>query len=1174
MSRLHLARRGLWHYLPSHLGTLLGVTVAVAALTGALLVGDSLRGSLREHALQRLGGFTHALIATRTFPDSLAQRIQGTNPAPLLLMPAALANPASGARAQNATALGIDQRFGVGLKPSFDFGAMPRRGAVLNAAAARALGAKSGDELLLRLDRPSAVSADTLMGRREDRTLTLRLRIHAVITPEQRGDFNIRPGQAEPLNVFLPIAELQNAIEQPGAANLLLFQHGTGELLNPPNDATAVVQQSIAPSLTLPDFGLKLREIEKSRTLVLESDSMLLAPAILERATAAAKLIGAHRAAISAYLATSIEKLDDADESPVASRPISANAIPYSTLVAVPGAGPPLSAMLAQSGDAAQPLRPGEVAINAWTARELGASRGDRILLRYDITGEFGKLESRAASFTIARVVEMTPAATDPTLVPDYPGITDTDDLADWDPPFPLDLKRIQPRDEKYWDDYRAAPKVFVTIEDAERMWGQNAATIGMFTSLRITPKTVRNAAASDAAASAPAAAFEQELLRTLTLDDGGLTLKDLQAELAQAARGNTDFGGLFIGFSFFLIAAAMMLIVLLFRLAVERRVKQVGLLAAVGFTPAAARSVFFAEGALLAAIGALLGVAAAAGYAWLMLAGLRGWWSAAAQAPFLRLHVTPATAAIGAGVGFALALLAIALGLRGLQTNSAARLLTGGAIDAPSSTHRPRWPLITLALGLLATAIGILGGAMGWMPAAGGFFLAGAGGLAAALAFFRTSISPRTAESSQSLSDIRHSLFASSTAALAWRNLQRSPGRAILIAGLIASATFLLTALEAFRLSPTDPHDRAGGAGGCALVAEATTPLAADPNTAAGRAALGVDDVGNPGLRDARLWPFRLRPGDRTSCLNLYQPGEPRVLGAPRAFIERGGFAFAGVMKSAQAASQPIAGDGAANPWRLLEQPAGADGAIPAIGDEAAVQWQLHKGLGQTLTIRDENGVERPLRFVALLSGSVLQSELIISEENFRRLFPSRDGYSVFLVETPRGGERAASDALERAYEHFGLDAELSEERLRAFFAVQNTYLSTFQTLGGFGLLLGTCGLAGVVLRTLLERRRELALMSAVGFSAARLERMVLLEHAYLALAGLLIGVLPALLAIGPQLAARAQGGAMWSATNLLPLVGSGRLVLIVAATALLATWLALRGLRRMNLVGGLREE
>ncbi|MDX2200390.1 MAG: ABC transporter permease [Phycisphaerae bacterium] len=1167
MSRLHLARRSLSHYLPSHLGTLLGITVAVAALTGALLVGDSLRASLRDHALRRLGGFTHALIATRTFPDTLAQRIQGTNPAPLLLMPAALANPASGARAQNATALGIDQRFSVGLKPSFDFGAIPRRGAVLNAAAARALGAKSGDELLLRLDRPSAVSADTLMGRREDRTLTLRLRIHAVITPEQRGDFNIRPGQAEPLNVFLPIAELQNAIEQPGAANLLLFQHGSLELLNPPNDATAVVQKSIAPSLTLADFGLKLREIEKSRTLVLESDSMLLAPAILDRAAAAAKSISAHRAAISAYLATSIEKLDDADESPIASRPIAAGAIPYSTICAVPGAGPPLSAMLAESGDAAQPLRPGEVAINAWTARELGAARGDRILIRYDITGEFGKLESRADAFTIARVVEMTPAATDRTFVPDYPGITDTDDLADWDPPFPLDLKRIQPRDEKYWDDYRAAPKVFVTLEDAERMWGQNAATIGMFTSLRITPKSSRNAPATDAAASAPAAAFEHELLRTLTLDDGGLTLKDLHAEIAKAARGNTDFGGLFIGFSFFLIAAAMMLIVLLFRLAVERRVKQVGLLAAVGFSPRAARSVFFAEGALLAAIGALLGVAAAAGYAWLMLAGLRGWWSAAAQAPFLRLHITPATAAIGAGVGFALALLSIAIALRGLQTNSAARLLTGGAIDAPAIDRRPRWPMITLTLGLLATAIGIVGGALGWMPAAGGFFLAGAGGLAAALALFRTSITPRAAEPS-------NSRFASSTAALAWRNLQRSPGRAILIAGLIASATFLLTALEAFRLSPADPHDRAGGAGGCALVAETSTPLAADPNTAAGRAALGVDDASHPDLREVRLWPFRLRPGDRTSCLNLYQPGEPRILGAPRAFIERGGFAFAGVMKAAAAASQPSSAEDRGNPWRLLEQPADADGAIPAIGDEAAVQWQLHKGLGQTLTIRDENGVERPLRFVALLSGSVLQSELIISEENFRRLFPSRDGYSVFLIETPRGGERAASDALERAYEHFGLDAELCEERLRAFFAVQNTYLSTFQTLGGFGLLLGTCGLAGVVLRALLERRRELALMSAVGFSAARLERMVLLEHAYLAVAGLMIGALPALLAIGPQLAARARGGAMGNFTNLLPLLGSARLVLIVAATALLATWLALRGLRRMNLVGGLRGE
>ena len=65
---------------------------------------------------------------------------------------------------------------------------------------------------------------------------------------------------------------------------------------------------------------------------------------------------------------------------------------------------------------------------------------------------------------------------------------------------------------------------------------------------------------------------------------------------------------------------------------------------------------------------------------------------------------------------------------------------------------------------------------------------------------------------------------------------------------------------------------------------------------------------------------------------------------------------------------------------------------------------------------------------------------------------------------------------------EGFGAVATGTAERLASFHRVENTYLSTFQALGGFGLLLGTVGLATVLMRNVLERRRELALLGAVG--------------------------------------------------------------------------------------------
>jgi hypothetical protein len=102
------------------------------------------------------------------------------------------------------------------------------------------------------------------------------------------------------------------------------------------------------------------------------------------------------------------------------------------------------------------------------------------------------------------------------------------------------------------------------------------------------------------------------------------------------------------------------------------------------------------------------------------------------------------------------------------------------------------------------------------------------------------------------------------------------------------------------------------------------------------------------------------------------------------------------------------------------------------------------------------------------------------MSEGNFLKLFPEQEGYRVLLVETAPERTAATAELFERALGDFGADATPTAERLAGFHKVENTYLSTFQALGGLGLLLGTIGLATVLLRNLLERRRELALLRA----------------------------------------------------------------------------------------------
>ena len=125
----------------------------------------------------------------------------------------------------------------------------------------------------------------------------------------------------------------------------------------------------------------------------------------------------------------------------------------------------------------------------------------------------------------------------------------------------------------------------------------------------------------------------------------------------------------------------------------------------------------------------------------------------------------------------------------------------------------------------------------------------------------------------------------------------------------------------------------------------------------------------------------------------------------------------------------------------------------------------------------------------------------------------------------------------VEKELETFGVDAVTTAERLDAFHRVENTYLSTFQALGGLGLLLGTIGLAAVMFRNVLERRRELALLRAVGYNARNVTQMILAEAVLLLGAGLAAGALCAAIAIAP--AWLGHGGRM---------PGSGLILLLLA--------------------------
>ena len=193
--------------------------------------------------------------------------------------------------------------------------------------------------------------------------------------------------------------------------------------------------------------------------------------------------------------------------------------------------------------------------------------------------------------------------------------------------------------------------------------------------------------------------------------------------------------------------------------------------------------------------------------------------------------------------------------------------------------------------------------------------------------------------------------------------------------------------------------------------------------------------------------------------------------------------------------------------------------------------------------------------------------TELLMGERDFLRLFPGQEGYRFFLIDAPPDAAARVGKALEDRLSDFGFDATSTAARLAAFHRVENTYLATFQTLGALGLLLGTIGLGAVLVRNLLERRRELALLRAVGYNRAQFVTMTLAESAVLLAGGLGIGTICALIAIAPAFLARGGASPGAAAAGLL-------LVVVVLLTGLVAAIVASAIAWRSPLVEALRSE
>ena len=1121
MNKKQLIFRNLFYDWRTSLSLLLGIIAGTAVITGALIVGDSVKGSLRQMTFDRLGRVDYVMTGHRFFREELATEMT-TNwklknddaVAPAIVMLGSLEyqkksndNDLKIRRANQVSIYAIDERFWK--MTSHENVTVPKEDEViLSAPVAEQLNVKDGDEITLWIELPSSIPRDSLLGEREETSREVPLKVKTILADDSKvGRFGLKPNQQLPLNAFVALPMLQAALEidkrrdrktrtiTPARVNTLsMTSKGNNALIL----AHSYMRRESLPKnvmgFKLADLGLKIVENKERGYLSLESEQMILDTETTKTAESIAAQLQFKTSPVMVYLANEIYKASDADLPEEKRRAITSF---YSIVAGLrePKEKPFGPFKMLDEGKHHFPTHSTspEIMINTELQKVLDAKVGDELIMKYHDVESHGDLPDKEQRFIVAGITVLdNSAADDRQLTPTLKGITDADSFADWDQPFPMKLP-VPKHDDEYWNKYRATPKSFITLPVAQNIWKSR---YGNLTSFRFAPTKGETLSETKAA-------FEKKFLDFYPYGKQGLVFQPIKEQGLQAANGTTDFSGLFIGFSFFIILSAAILIGLLFRLGIERRSKQIGLLQAVGFTIGDVRKMLLMEGFILVVVGSTIGLLFAIGYAQLMIYGLKTWWYGAIGTRFLDLYVKPMSLGIGLVITLIVAMIAIWWGVRQLKTLSTRALLAGAtepeetAAESGKWSLRISWTLSAIIILLLSTTV------LGLVPpieAFGGFswkivifFLVGVFSLTLSLLLL-----------SQSLRSIRFSAVQGkgmmASLRLAIRNSARHRQRSVLTVGLIASATFVLVAVAAGHRNPAvEKPILHSGNGGFLLVAQTDQPILFDINNKAESENSDLPHLAKK-LKNAKIISFRMHKGENASCLNIYQTKVPTILGVPQEMITRGGFKFADTKGE--------------NPWELLNKKDDPH-YIPVLGDLNTVQYSLHKGIGSWFEVKTSELV----KIEGLFDSSVFQGVLLMSEENFIKTYPNESGYRYFLIDAPIAEQQEIVEALETDLAPYGFDAELVSRRLASFLAVQNTYLSTFQTLGGLGLLLGTFGLATVMLRNVFERRSELALLRAIGFQKGQIAMLVLLENGFLLFCGLVAGTVSALLAMLPHL-------------------------------------------------------
>ena len=719
-----------------------------------------------------------------------------------------------------------------------------------------------------------------------------------------------------------------------------------------------------------------------------------------------------------------------------------------------------------------------EMILSDYAAKRLGVRENDTLLLTFYTSGNLKTLQTDTVRLRISRIVPMTELAADSTLSADFPGLSNVDRCTDWDADLPIDMTLITGEDEDYWDAWRATPKAIIPYQAIAGKWSNS---FGSATALRTSPQP-------------PPEEGEIGTLHTdttlfLPLFDWrgfGLQLTHPREMAFQAARSGVDFSGLFLSLGFFIILSAVLLMLAPLSEMLSQRKDETTLMYALGYTSKRIIRLYWLESIPVVLGSSIAGVVAGLVYTGIALFLLGTVWKGATHTEGFTIypHIGTILAGLLSGILLSVCLLWFAL----------ARSLHRTVRQKKRKTLSVRSSLVPAVLVSLLAALTTLVNSA-FIQSAPLFVLAGITFLGA-MALWGDSLI------------CRNGMFSAdrpfTAPDLVWSTLFAGRKQAMLSFFSLSMGVFIVFSVGLNREGFADSAQIASGTGGYSLWCESSVPVYHNLSTPAGREKLALTAL----PADAEVLQFFRYGADDASCLNLNKVNTPTVLGVDMERLSRSHF----VIERMLGENEPE------NRFEAFRYRTGS--VYPVLVDETVLTWGLSLKLGDTIVYEGSNGKSAVLRLAGTLRNSIFQGNMLMDSKLFSEIWDEIAGSEVMLVKVNEAEKESVKMLIAQALSSYGVSVTTTNDRLKMFHSVTDTYLTIFLMLGSIGLLLGIMSFIIVIRKNLASRKQEIHVYLSLGFPDRKIARFLYVENSAVPLYAIGTGVIGSFLAAGGGIA------------------------------------------------------